>query len=211
MSEAIADRYVARVSARSIPCAPVRTARLRGRTIPIYARISRAQAQKSYASRLVASITSRIRTLNKPPSTLSRESVAAWLIDRAVLNSDCVSYKAAGFESRIKLMGADLILPLLSVSARDAENAGVRVVRRGADWTIKPCRSESRYEHAAGETTWKNGRPVSYSRASNDTLIESYAAAYGSTARQMYCGRVLTHRPPAGYKFDIDAQGLKLV
>jgi hypothetical protein len=211
VKSAVADRYCVKVAVRTIPCAPVQSARDKWATSPIMSKIRRAQAQASYKSRLIASITSRIRTLNKPPRTLSRESVAEFLSARDQIKNEISSYRAASIKSRAELISLDLILPMLDVVSRDAEYAGVRVVRRGDDWQIKPVRRESCYEHAAGETTWKNGRPVSYERATNDTLIESYAAVYGSTARQMYCGRVLTHRPPQGYKFEIDAQGLKLV
>lgn len=100
----------------------------------------------------------------------------------------------------------------LRISPRDADTLGAPVCRRGKDWEV--VGAERTYQvHAPGETTWKNGRAVAYSRAENI----SYVRAVGLVLSPERVAVSLHGRPdaiypaPEGMRWDIDEHGLRLV
>jgi len=65
--------------------------------------------------------------------------------------------------------------------AATARRAGVKVVMRGRDWSVAPCREASHHEHFEGETEWSGGRPSNYTRAVNNTWVRSIAVIVSPT------------------------------
>jgi len=62
-----------------------------------------------------------------------------------------------------------------------------------------------------GKTTWKNGKPVHYERAVCDNHIRSFAVLKRGRMTFFFGPARLERPAPKGYRWDIDADGLRLV
>jgi hypothetical protein len=123
-----------------------------------------------------------------------------------------------GFAGRGTLTATGAI-NLAMTSSMFAESLGAKIVRRGADWTVDATLhlADIGYYHSAGETIWKNGRPKSYTRASNDTRILAAAVIRRGILYAAFAARrdladlaLITLRAPAGYQWGADSNGIKL-
>jgi hypothetical protein len=94
--------------------------------------------------------------------------------------------------------------------ARRCGVSGISMV--GKDATISPTRRKSFSRHSPGETEWKHGKPVSYTRATHDNYVRSFglilspqelAYAFHETEKVV--------KLPEGYTWDVDANGLRAV
>ena len=170
--------------------------------------IRRAQHDPKFRRALLAGQARRHRALSQAPASTQR--VAAWCSAREAHAVRGTSINVA-LERRAKQLPAkSAVVPYLAVGEADAARHGVRVVRRGADWGVQPTRLESRYEHEAGETEWKNGNPVAYTRATNTTYVRSFAIAREDRALIAYGPHDYSLLAPAGCGWDVDANGLRL-
>lgn len=93
------------------------------------------------------------------------------------------------------------------------EQQGIKICRRGYNWSISASLSPSRVAHTDGETLWKNGRAVKYTRAENDNQIRSFALIQnnGTKLAVMFHETEYALTAPAGYVWDKDLNGIKLV
>lgn len=108
----------------------------------------------------------------------------------------------------------------LSVDADYAESIGASVVRRGKDWKVIGTTRvpDIGYSHSYGETEWRRGRAVGYTRATNTTRVLAAADVrrgilYAAIAARPALGdlRTITLRAPQGYRWDRDQAGVRLV
>lgn len=103
-------------------------------------------------------------------------------------------------------------IPIVTSSDREAcEAAGVRMVRRGADWDVAPTLRRSYYEHIDGATTWRNGRAVSYTRAVNTTYVTAIGLLVVGGAAIRVHETEWRVTATDGYRLDIDSHGLRVV
>jgi hypothetical protein len=137
----------------------------------------RARADKKFRRRWVADIRRQAEKLVLVPmGTLAEVSGAVDTIsDRRA--------QLAEFFRRTAIAGVNLdyaIPPvpvgvLVDVDQHTARKAGVKLDMRGKDARIILTRGSSRLVSAPGETEWKNGRAVSYTRATRDNYVRSFA------------------------------------
>jgi hypothetical protein len=102
----------------------------------------------------------------------------------------------------------------IHVSADTAIASGVRVVRRGNDWEVRSTFGAPHFEHTDGWTTWKNGVPKQYHRATNISHVRSFAQVQDRGRTLVYLLQDDPERvipAPSGTVWDIDANGLRLV
>lgn len=70
---------------------------------------------------------------------------------------------------------------IIPITVEAARRIGASIDMRGADATLQACRTPSHGVHSAGETEWKNGRPVSYTRATHDNFVRSVGIVVSET------------------------------
>lgn len=101
---------------------------------------------------------------------------------------------------------------LVPIDPTTARKAGASIDMRGKDATCRPCRARSHGEHSAGETRWKNGRPVSYTRATHHNWVRSIALVIDTQTVEYACHTArVTVTLPCAYRWDVDAHGLRVV
>ena len=100
-------------------------------------------------------------------------------------------------------------------SADFARKFGVTgVIMRGHDATVKSTRRTSYGHHAEGETEWKNGTPVNYTRATHDNYVRSFALIRADDARTVdYAFHItaVSLTLPEGYAWGVDSHGLRAI
>jgi hypothetical protein len=103
-------------------------------------------------------------------------------------------------------------LHLISVTSEVAERVGVKLVKRGKDWSVEASYGANCFHHEDGETEWKNGVPKAYTRAVNENRVRSFAAIR-STQEIVYflSDKVYQVALPPGYFWAIDQNGLRAV
>lgn len=103
---------------------------------------------------------------------------------------------------------------LLPVSIYDAQwlrNRGAQIDFRGKNATIRHTLKNSYGIHRDPETEWKNGKPISYTRAVHDNYVRSFVIIEDErTATIAVHTQDKKVELPQGYKFAIDASGLKV-
>ena len=102
---------------------------------------------------------------------------------------------------------------LVDCSEETARRAGAPTCFRGKDAGFFTSFWPSRIDSTPGSTEWKNGRPVSYTRATNDTYVRSFAVLSehpsGTISYVLHNTQyVITCRTG---QWQIDEHGLKLV
>lgn len=99
-------------------------------------------------------------------------------------------------------------------SADFARKHGVTGINMsGKDATIAATSRTSYGHHSAGETTWRNGKPVHYSRATHDNYVRSFALIRADDPRTVDFAFHVTEVAvtlPDG-RWDVDANGLRAV
>ena len=100
----------------------------------------------------------------------------------------------------------------LSVDSETAKRHGVKLIMRGKDASVISTKSPSHLVHHDGETEWKNGKAVKYTRATNNNHVRSSAVIAGPQELHYVCHetryKVLL---PVGYTWGIDGNGLRAV
>jgi hypothetical protein len=84
----------------------------------------------------------------------------------------------------------------------------------GKDATLYSSRGSSNGVHSAGETEWRNGRPVNYTRAIHDNYVRSFAlirSADTRTVDYIFHETKITITLPDGYTWGEDQGGLRAV
>lgn len=100
----------------------------------------------------------------------------------------------------------------LSVDSDTARRHGVKLVLRGKDASVISTKSPSHFVHCDGETEWKNGRAVKYTRATNNNYFRSLAIIAGPHELHYVCHETrYTILLPVGFTWGIDGNGLRAV
>lgn len=117
-----------------------------------------------------------------------------------VTGKQCEPLKAPEFGHRIP------------VSDLQASSHGVKIVRRGKDSDVYSTKQPSHFVHRDGETEWKGGKAVGYTRAVNDNFVRSLAVIRDpQTLDYLIHETTYTITLPDGYAWDSDQNGLKAI
>lgn len=101
---------------------------------------------------------------------------------------------------------------LVTFSADEARKAGATIDMRGKDATLSATRAASYGIHADGETEWKHGKPISYTRATHDNYVRSVGLIVTpSTLDFAFHATRKLLTLPTGYSWSTDANGLRIV
>jgi hypothetical protein len=104
---------------------------------------------------------------------------------------------------------AGVLVPIDVVTAR---RMGAYIDMRGKDATLWETRRQSYGNHCAGETEWKNGKPQHYTRATHYNYVRSLALITSPTTVDYICHTTRVRVAlPAGYSWDVDPDGLRVV
>jgi len=91
-----------------------------------------------------------------------------------------------------------------------AESQGVEVCKRGKDWSVVPAINPY-FQHTDGSTEWKNGRAVSYTRATNTTGVRSYGIVLSEKSAVFFIvEKKVEITLPEGVTWDIDDMGIRI-
>ena len=100
----------------------------------------------------------------------------------------------------------------VSVDSNTARRHGVKLVLRGKDASVISTKTESHLIHTDGETEWKNGKAVKYTRATNDNYVRSLAVIRDAQTLDYVCHETrYTITLPVGFTWGIDGNGLRAV
>lgn len=100
----------------------------------------------------------------------------------------------------------------LSVDSDTARRHGVKLVLRGKDASVISSKSPSHFVHKDGETEWKNGKAIKYTRATNNNFVRSLAVIAGPHELHYVCHETrYTILLPVGFTWGIDGNGLRAV
>ena len=93
-----------------------------------------------------------------------------------------------------------------------SEKYGFKCRKTGKNWELIASIEPSEIRHIDGETEWKNGKPKSYTRATNDNYVRSFAIILDSQKIEgIFHETRYGLELPAGYAWDKDQDGLKAV
>jgi hypothetical protein len=100
----------------------------------------------------------------------------------------------------------------LPCDVETAEFLGAKVIKRGKDWEVQGSFS-TRFSHTPGQTTWRNGRAVSYSRAENVTYVRAVGLILSPSLLviSLHGQKDAKHTAPEGCTWKIDNNGIALV
>ena len=102
-------------------------------------------------------------------------------------------------------------LPTIPVQATTVEEHGGCIRRIGKDWAVV-ADYQTWLHRSEGSTTWKNGRPVDYTRAICINHIRSFADARNCRRITFYFLEAkLVRVAPDGFRWNVDANGLRLI
>lgn len=100
---------------------------------------------------------------------------------------------------------------LVPISLEAANQLNIKLVTRGYDWPIKPDIKTHHY-HESGETTWKNGRAVGYTRAKNVNYIQSVGLIVSlKEAKFIFNGIQYVINLSESINWAIDNNGIKII
>lgn len=180
----------------------------------------RAKNDKVFSAKFLKKINRQIAALiNVKIGTLAEITAAA----------DSRGVRAAKIEALVGqksiAVGRKLVAPILQknsdlpgikiggFSADFARKHGATGINMsGKDATIEATCRTSYGHHSAGETTWRNGKPVNYSRATHDNFVRSFALIRAEDPRTVDFAFHVTEVSvtlPGGCRWDVDANGLR--
>ena len=182
----------------------------------------RARDDAAYRRNWLRRINQQIERLVHPPvGTLGQITAAAdSRMERRAAVEKLIAQKsiALGRKVEMPVIVPEADLPGVLIDGFDADFArtfGVAGVNMsGKDATINPTRRSSFGDHEAGETKWENGKPVSYTRATHDNYVRSFALIRPNDPRTIDYAFHTTHVSltlPDGYSWGIDANGLRAI
>lgn len=97
-------------------------------------------------------------------------------------------------------------------SNKTARKYGAEINMSGSDAGIIVTRRPSFREHCSGNTTWKNGRPVSYSRAVNNNYVRSFGVVLNAQNFEfIFVTTKINVILPTGCSWAQDDHGVKAV
>ena len=114
---------------------------------------------------------------------------------------------------RTKLNLRNLGVACVNIKVTAAVKAGGTIIRRGKDWKSYVCIEPSHVICKPGWTEWRNGRPISYTRASNDSYVRSVAMiqSSGNSLDYLLHETIYSVAAPTHFHWKIDDYGVKLV
>jgi hypothetical protein len=182
----------------------------------------RARDDSRFRRNWLSRINREIDSLANPPAgTLDQITDAAnSRSDRATRIERLTAQKTIALDRKflVREIPANSDLPGGLIGGFDADFArkhGVGGINMsGEDATIEPTRRSSHGHHNSGETTWKNGEPVSYTRAQHDNFVRSFALIRPADPRTVDYVFHLTEVSltlPDGYVWGNDINGLRAV
>jgi hypothetical protein len=92
-----------------------------------------------------------------------------------------------------------------------ARKAGAPLNMRGYDARIIPTLRSSYGIHTEGETEWKHGQPVGYTRATHDNYVRSFAIINGRELHYAIHTKELHLTAPEGCTWRVDSLGFAMV
>jgi hypothetical protein len=106
-----------------------------------------------------------------------------------------------------------VLSPAVTVKVTEewARKAGAPLNMRGSDARIIPTRRSSYGIHTGGETEWKHGKPVFYTRAVHDNYVRSFALINGRELHYAIHTKELHLTAPEGYTWRVDSLGFAMV
>jgi hypothetical protein len=150
------------------------------------------------------------RTLARSLAPSKVRSIAAADAYIAAYPARCYAYTALGSPAKIIPRKYPANAHALPCGADEADALGVSVCKRGKDWTVEGSHRTS-HSHTPGETTWKNGRAVGYTRAINTTTIRALAVMLSpALVRADLNGKLIAVTAPTGCAWSLDANGLRI-
>ena len=159
--------------------------------------------------------------VNSPVGTLDQITAAAdSRTDRLAAEEKLIAQKSIALGKKINTSNipddADLpgvLIDGFSVDfARKHKVTGINMI--GKDSIILATKKTSYGRHAAGETTWKNGKPVSYTRATHENYVRSFAIIRADDSRTVdyvFHATQVAIALPDGYFWGIDSNGLRAI
>ena len=161
--------------------------------------VKRALADKRYRRYLLTKMRRRENKLCRIPTAEAQWEVNGIRGKRA---------KITGRESPSKVWCS-----LIQIDPATATEAGAKICRMGKDYRVRPTwGTESRIVRCPGETRWKRGRPVRYTRAQNTTYVPSWGLILDDGTLQVRIGqRDMLIAQHVGHHWDVDRYGLRLV
>lgn len=109
-----------------------------------------------------------------------------------------------------KLNIKDYAIKINGWTAAFARKHKAEIRMTGKNWELYSSLSRSHIDHTPGETIWKNGRPKSYTRATCDNYVRSFAVMWSSTTIDgIFHATRYSVTLPDGYAWGKDANGLK--
>lgn len=155
-----------------------------------------------------------LRLLNPPVRTITE--ITAACLSRSARSSRLVEIarlkNVAGLKP--KLVAVPKItagITVCSFNAALARKHGAEINMRGADAKLIASRW-AHGDHCAGETEWKNGNPIGYTRATHDNHVRSLALIRADDARTVDYAlhdTFVVVTLPEGYVWGSDANGLR--
>jgi hypothetical protein len=111
-----------------------------------------------------------------------------------------------------KMVDTARAIKIMSFNSTLAEKHGFKCRKTGKDWSVIASLEPSEIRHIDGETEWKNGKPKSYTRATNDNYIRSFAVIIDpQKVEGIFHETRYNLNLPAGYAWDKDQDALKAV
>lgn len=100
----------------------------------------------------------------------------------------------------------------LQARPETARKLGAEVNMSGKAARILPTKGSSRRVHSPGETTWRHGRPISYTRATNDNYVRAFAVIRDEHNLDVALhDREFRLTLPDGYLWGTDDNGIRAV
>lgn len=174
----------------------------------------RARDDAKFRRRWVAGLKRQYEALaNVPTATLKQVSDAASSFSERKKKVKAIMMRCA--IARIKWMPSELVPikvgVLVAVSEDWARKAKAPLNMRGKDASIYPTRRYSHGEHSEGVTEWRNGKAVSYTRATHNNYVRSFALINGPVCEYALHEWEFRFTCPDGYSWRVDSLGLCLV
>ena len=173
----------------------------------------RALSDKTFRADWMKKQKAALSKLTNPPQNSVDQIVSAVkgrAARLAAVNSIIASFKIA----KVKIAPPEMKKAkgvLIIFSEPFAKKKVEGVLMRGVNATLGSTRHETNFHHEAGETTWKNGKPVSYTRASYENKIQSFGLIKKNTLYFIFNGNKGQMAAPVGCKWEVDDNGIKLV
>jgi len=175
----------------------------------------RARTDRAFRRRFLARLTRREKSAIACDGTITGVMAhyhSAAIVHRANELAECARLRTIVIGRPCQPLTQPVLGYRVRIDESTARANGAHVIMRGRDARIISSRSPSRHEHVAGETEWKRGRAVGYTRAKNDNYVRSIAVIRDQSTVDYVCHATrYTIVLPAGFRWDSDGHGLRAV